>query len=254
MKTKVPLKLVIIDDEQDAISIVKSYIQDYIDHVDIVGCASDVISGIQLIRQAQPHILILDINLGKETGFDILDKFSNPNFRVIFVTAHNQFALKAFDYNAIDYLLKPIDPNAFVATLDRTIESIQKDLFFEQQFQIGNLLQTYQNKSFDKLTLSTSEGLIFLDLDDILYLQADANYTKFYLINGESAIVSKPLKDYEKTLPKHIFYRIHQSFIVHLIYVKKVLKEDGGIVLLQNGRQLPISRRKKEAFIKKLTA
>lgn len=254
MQKNVPLKLVMIDDEPDAIAIMQSYIHDYCDDLDIVGYANDVKSGIHLIRQTQPHIILLDINLGDKTGFDILDKFPNPSFRVIFITAYDQFALKAFHYNAIDYLLKPIDPNAFVHSIDKTMKAIYKDLLFEQQFQIGNLLQNYKTKTFDKITLSTSEGLIIIELKDILYLQSDVNYTKFYLTNGETAIVSKPLKDYENYLPKDVFYRIHQSYIVHLFHVKKILKEDGGIVLLRNGRQLPISRRKKDAFIKKMTA
>ena len=247
MKTNETLRTIIVDDESDAITIIRTYLNTYCDDIEIVGEVSSVSEAVNAIRNTNPQLILLDIQLNGATGFDILDKFSNPNFQVIFTTAHDAFALKAFQYNAIDYLLKPINPNKLVQALNKARINIQKDQLYQQR--LSNLIQNYQSKTLDKITLSTAEGLTFVRLDQILYLQSDINYTLFFLQNGEKIIVSKSLKDYEKLLPEYQFFRIHQSYLVNIQYVKKVLKEDGGSVLMQSGKQLPISRRKKEAFL-----
>lgn len=247
MEPKLPFRIVIIDDEPDAIKIIRTFLTTFCPDLEIVGEAGDVPSGVSLIRHANPNLILLDIQLGNATGFDILNKFNQPNFRVIFITAHDQFALKAFQYNAMDYLLKPIDPDALIKAVDKVKKLIHRDFLFDQQ--LGNLLQNIRAKTFDKITLSTSEGLVFVDLENILYLKSDINYTQFVINGGEKILVSKPLKDFEALLPKDSFFRIHQSYLVNIRYVNKVLKEDGGYALLENGTQIPISRRKKEAFL-----
>jgi len=247
METNNILRTIIIDDELDAITIIRSFLKTYCSDIEIVGEAVNISEAVKMILSSNPQLILLDIQLNGATGFDILDKFSNPNFQVIFITAHDAFALKAFQYNAIHYLLKPIDPNKLVQALNKVRINIQKDQLYQQR--LSNLIQNYQSKKLDKITLSTAEGLTFVRLEEILYLQSDVNYTLFFLQNGEKIIVSKSLKDYEKLLPEHQFFRIHQSYLVNIQYVKKVLKEDGGSVLMLSGKQLPISRRKKEAFL-----
>ncbi len=247
MNPQHPFRIVIIDDEPDAITIIKTFLTAYCPDLKVVGEATDVPSGVSVIRHQNPHLILLDVQLGKTTSFDILDKFDQPNFRVIFTTAHDQFALKAFQYNAMDYILKPIDPDALIKAVDKAKNAIQKDLLFDQQ--LGNLMQNIKTNTFDKITLSTSEGLVFVDLKDILYLKSDVNYTQFFLKKEGKILVSKPLKDYEELLPIDSFFRIHQSYIVNIQFVIKVLKEDGGYALLKNGKKVPISRRKKDAFL-----
>ena len=247
MITNNSLKTIIIDDELAAIITIRSFLKSYCTDVEIVGEAFTVSEAVHLIRTTHPQLILLDIQLQGETGFDILNKFSNPTFQVIFTTAHDSFALKAFQYNAIDYLLKPINPIELVQALDKARVNIQKDHLYHER--LAHLTQNYQSKTLDRLTLSSAEGLTFVRLEDIVYLQSDGNYTLFFLQNDEKLIISKSLKDYEKLLPAKQFFRIHQSYLVNIQYVKKILKEDGGSVIMHSGQQLPISRRKKEAFL-----
>jgi len=243
----VNLQLIIIDDEQDARSVLRTLIQTYCPDISIVGEARDVPSAVALIREKEPDIILLDIQLGEMTGFDLLDKFTQPEFRIIFTTAYDNFALKAFEYCALDYILKPIIPDKLLQAIDRAKANISKEKLFQQQ--IGFLLNGHQKKTFDKIALTISEGVVFVQLENILYLQSDVNYTLFFLTNEEKIMVSKTMKEFENLLPETIFFRTHQSYIVNIKFVKKILKEDGGYALLKNGKKIPISRRKKDSFL-----
>lgn len=245
------LKLAIIDDEDDARSTLRSFLQTYCPDIEIIGEANDVASGVSLIRLKQADIVLLDIHLGAEIGFDILDKFTNPTFRVIFITAHDQYALKAFKYFALDYLLKPINPDLLIRAIDKAKTDIEKDQFFQERF--SHFRDSYSNNTFDKIALPSAEGLSIVALEDILFLQSDVNYTLFFTLKNGKILVSKSLKNFEGILPNDKFYRVHQSYIVNIHFVKKVLKEDGGCVLLENGKKIPISRRRKDAFLNALT-
>jgi len=250
MNNQLQLKTVLIDDESDALSVLRSLLNKYCPNIDIVGEAQNVADGVYLIRQSQPQVVLLDIQLGNNSGFDVLDKFINPSFYVIFVTAYDDFALKAFQYNAMDYLLKPIDPTTLTKAIDKAQNTFRKEVQLQQQ--VRNLMEGVQSGTFERLALTTAEGIEFVEIKEILYLQSDVNYTHFFLSNGEQILVSKSLKEYDSLLAGANFFRIHQSYLVNIQYVKKILKEDGGIVQLKNNVQLPISRRKKEAFLKRL--
>lgn len=241
------IKLVIIDDEPDARFTLKTMLQKYCPDINVAGEAEDVISGVSLIRLTKPDIVLLDIHLGKEMSFDILDKFSNPSFRVIFVTAFDIYALKAFRYFALDYLLKPVDPDLLLKGIDKAKEDIAKNRLYHEQY--NGLLESHRTKTFNKIALPSSEGVTFIALENILYLQSDANYCSFFTQNGEKMMVSKPLKNFEEILPKKTFCRVHHSYILNIRHVKKYLKEDGGYALLENGKKIPISRRRKEYFM-----
>ena len=242
------LSVAIIDDEPDARSILKSFLQDYCPDITVVGEAEDVPSGVALIRLSKPDIILLDIHLKKELGFDILDKFANPSFRIIFTTAYDNYALKAFRYYALDYLLKPIDPNLLINAIDKAKEDIEKNRFFQEQ--LNGVLHSHRTQSFDKIALPSAEGVALMEISNILYLKSDGNYSLFFTADGEKIIVSKTLKEFEQILPKEIFIRVHNSYIINVQFVKKVLKEDGGYAQLSNDEKIPISRRKKDAFLK----
>lgn len=245
------LTLVIIDDEQDAREVVRSLLNDLCPDIQVLGEAEDVPSGIELIRKAQPNVVLLDIQMGNNTGFELLDQFGAPGFQVIFYTAYDQFALKAIKYAALDYLVKPIDPKELVKAMERARLNLFKEQF--SQLQIRQLIKARRTKTIEKITLHTTEGLVFLRLKDILYLQSDVNYTQFFTSNNEKVMVSKTLKYFEEILPKEDFCRVHQSYILNVHSVRKVLREDGGYALLENGKKIPISRRKKETFLKLIT-
>ncbi len=202
-----------------------------------------------MINSALPDLLLLDISLPDGTGFDLLDHFPQPDFRVIFTTGHDEFALKAFRYSAIDYLLKPIDPDLLAEDIRKSSIPAPAMQWFQQ---IAQVRHHTANGRFDRITLKTGDGLLFVQTDDILYLEANGNFTFAYLESGEKHLVSSTMKEFEELLPEPAFFRIHQSHLVNTARVKKFLKEDGGYVLMQNGAKLPIARRRKDDFLRGL--
>jgi two-component system LytT family response regulator len=237
-------RIAIIDDEQDARQMLRTIVTSMCPDVEICGEADSVESAYVLIRQTNPHGILLDIAMGDGTGFDLLAKFPNPEFQVIFTTAYDEFALKAFRFHALDYLLKPINP----VELSQSIDRIKKDSIENLQTRMGHLLESVRTNKVDTLTLTSQEGMIFLKLDQIAHLESDASYTTFHLANKESHLISRPMKDFETLLPVENFFKLHQSFIINLNYVKKILREDGGYALLETGSKIPIARRRKNDF------
>lgn len=245
------MKTILIDDESDALSTLQSFLHSYCPQIHIIGHAGGVQSALHLIHHHQPELLFLDIQLEDGTGFDLL-KLLGPDalHQVIFMTAFDEFAIKAFQYNAIDYLLKPINP-------DEVIRVVQKAFKQQQRYQIkqqtNHLLEDIQKKKFDKITLTSQEGLIILKLADIQYLKSEGSYTTIYYGAGEKVTITKLLKEFEDLLPNTHFFRPHQSYMINLDYIHKVLKEEGGMILLISGAKVPVSRRKKEQLIEWLS-
>jgi two-component system LytT family response regulator len=241
-----PIRVILVDDEHQSRKTLQSFLQDYCPHVEIIGEADSVLSGYKLLQQESPDAIFLDIQMNDGTGFDLLNKIPNPSFQVIFTTAFDDFAIKAFQYNAVDYLLKPID----VDELMRSVKKIKPhDNGSAFQEQLTNLLETNKTGKFDKIVLSTNNGLHFLELNEIIRLQSEANYTTFYLLEGKRIVVAKTLKSFEELLVGENFFRPHQSHIINLKHVEKILKEDGGYLLMKDDYKIPISRSKKELFM-----
>ena len=247
---KLAMKIALIDDEIEARNNMKILLDDYCKDFTIIGEADGVKSGVKLLKEINPDVLFLDIKMGDGTGFDLLDLVPSPKFRTIFVTAFDEFAIKAFKYNAIDYLLKPINPKELVDSVEK-MNSLKNEI--QSIRQIENLIHTVKNDAFQTITVSTQEGLYYLKLEDIMWIEASKNYSTFHLENEEKITVSKSLGEFEKILPKNIFFRSHQSYIIQLKYVHKLSKEDGCHIILNNGQSIPISRRKKEEFLKIMT-
>lgn len=245
------LKAVIVDDEEAARVLIKSLLANFRPNVQVIGEASTVKQGIELLRERKPDLVFLDIKMSDGTGFDLLDQLENKNsLKIIFTTAYDEFALKAFQFQAIDYLLKPIDPYQLERAVDK-IQNIHDGQFYGEQ--IEQLLQAIQQKEVNTLAVSTGEGWIFLKLKEISHLSSNGGYTTFFTKQGEKHMVAKTIKDYEALLPGEHFFRVHQSYIVNFQYVKKVLKEDGAVILMEDDTKIPLSRRKKEAFITRMT-
>lgn len=239
------MQVLIIDDEKQAREALRSMLTDYCSSVTIAGEADGVVSGVEAIRKIRPDLVLLDIQMKDGTGFDLLDKVKNPGFRLIFTTAHDEFALRAFRYHAIDYLLKPIDPDQLIEAVEKIAESNTGSPLMDQ---ISSLFESLEGKRMEKLALPSQEGISYLKLDDILYLKADGNYTMFYTISGNKEMVTKALKDYEEMLPEDTFFRIHQSYIVHADQVKQ-FRRDESIVLMTNNDQLPVAKRRRQDFL-----
>ena len=238
-------RIAIIDDEPDARQSLRTLLNTLCPEVEICGEADSVESGYVLLRQTNPHGVLLDISMDDGTSFDLLDKFQRPNFQVIFTTAHDEFALKAFRYHALDYLLKPISPVELAQTIDRIKTEMPEDF----PTRISHLLESTRTRQLNKITLTSQEGMVFLDLDQIIHLESEGSYTTFYVANGERHVIARPMKDFEEMLPEDDFFRLHQSHLVRMSSVKKILREDGGYALMENGNKVPIARRRKDEFM-----
>lgn len=238
-------RIAIIDDESHARQTIRTLLKELCPQATVVGDANGVQSGVRLIEQTSPQCVLLDISMEDGTGFDLLDQFAHPAFKVIFTTAFDQFALKAFRYSALDYLVKPIVP----MELKTAIEKLETESIDQHVEKLKHLLATGRQPQMKKIVLSSQEGLVFLPLDQIVRLESEGCYTTFYLLESERHVVAKGLKEYEELLPSDTFFRIHQSHIVQRSFVRKVLKEDGGYVAMKDGSKIPLAIRRKQAFM-----
>ncbi|MBK8847806.1 MAG: response regulator transcription factor [Bacteroidetes bacterium] len=241
---------VITDDEEMPALNLQRMLQLHVPAVKQTYIALSALEAKALIEQHQPDLLFLDVEMPVNTGFDLLNMIEHKTFEVIFTTAYQHYSIKAIRYSALDYLLKPIDVDELKAAVDRYLAR-QDTLQHRQQFINGlleNVKQTTE-KNF-KITLHTSEGLLFIKPGDIMYCKADGSYTMFYMINDKRIIVSKPLKEYEELLrDQPDFIRPHRSFLVNRAFIKSVQKEE---LILQNDVRIEIARRRKIETISKL--
>ncbi len=238
--------ILIIDDEPDARDLIRAYVRLFFPEMEVIGEADGVVSGKKAIKELRPQVVFIDIQMGDGTGFDLLDEFERPDFSIIFATAFDNFALKAFKYNALDYLLKPITPEDFKQAMKKVLSIHRQEVFYEQ---LQQLMKHVKNKDDERLALPASEGLILVKINDIRRIEGDGNYATIFQKNGERLVITKSMKEFEEILPPNQFSRSHQSHIVNLECVRKVLKEDGGYLLLDNGEKIMISRRKKEEVL-----
>lgn len=238
-------RIAIIDDEPDARQLLRTMLATFCPDVEACGEADSVESAYALIRQTRPHGVLLDISLEDGTGFDLLEKFPHPFFQVIFTTAHDAFALKAFRYQALDYLLKPVNPEELARAIDRVTPELSEDF----PMRIRNLLESARSQRVDKIALTSQEGIAFLSLDQIVRLESEGSYTTFFLLNQERYVVSRPMRDFESLLSEDGFFKLHQSHLVNLAFVRKILREDGGYALMEDGCKVPIARRRKDEFL-----
>ena len=238
----------IIDDELNARELLKIFLREYGPDWQLIGEADSVQTGQALLMSQTPDLLFLDVEMQDGTGFDLLDRIQNIPGRVVFVTSFERFALRAFQYNAIDFLVKPIDPELFCKTLDRCC----KEQRGYQPGQLEQLRDSYRTKKLQKIALPSQEGITMVDLKAICFLQSDGNYSWVHLLDEERFLVTRSMKDFERMLAADRFFRVHQQYLVNLLEIKKVLRTDGGQLLMENGAILPIARRRKEELIKRL--
>ncbi|MCF8253248.1 MAG: LytTR family DNA-binding domain-containing protein [Bacteroidia bacterium] len=247
------LRVIIVEDESRGRNALKALLTQ-IKTTELIGEAPNVDDAVALIKKTPPDLVLLDIEMPFKNGFDLLAELPERTFDVIFTTAYDSYAIKAIKFSAIDYLLKPIDSDELNHAIDRTIEKRQKSEH-QPQLQINNLLENLKsiNKQNYKLSLPTFEGALFVPIEEIIRCESDANYTRFHLKNEEKSIlVSKTLKEYDELLIDYGFCRVHHSHLINLKYIKKYIKGEGGLVVMVDGTEVEISRRKKEIFQKAL--
>ncbi len=239
------ISIVVIDDEQKARETIITILGMSKTGVDVVGEAESVESGYELIVAKQPDLVLLDISLTDGTGFDLLKKFERIPFRVIFITAHEEFALKAIKFSALDYILKPITAGELLHAVERAEESRIHD---ETELKLSTFLSNLEK--IRKIVLKTAESIHIVQLKNIIRCESDGNYTIFITDNGEKLMVSKTLKDYADLLEPSGFFRPHQSHLINFDHILRFEKVDGGHLVMSDESIVPVSSRKREELFK----
>lgn len=248
------LNAIIVDDEEFARSSLYFLLQQNCADVNIIGIAKSVSEARALLNLHNVDLIFLDIAMPGENGFELIPHVQNTNASVIFTTAYDQYALKAIKANALDYLLKPIDIDELKEAVNKAIKYISLNKVDNNRNEsLKNLANDLTgDKNIKKITLPSAQGYKLVDIDDIVHIEADSNYSVFNLVNLDKIIVSKVLKDYEEILPENKFVRVHKSSIVNLQYVKQYNSKNGLQVLLSNGETINVSRRRASDFYEKI--
>jgi two-component system, LytTR family, response regulator len=242
------IKAVIIDDEIAIQEMNSRLLADYFPEIELVGLADSIKNGVELILRQNPDLVLLDIELTDGTGFQLLQKLQPYNFKVVFITGFDSFAIKAIKFSAIDYILKPVNETEFQQAVQRALELINKNENTQPQAEVlmNSFKKEFNNK---KLVLRTSESLHIINISDIYFCKSDNSYTTFYFEDNEKILVSKSLKEYEGLLADYGFFRPHQSFLVNLNHIKKVDKTDGGFIIMENKKEIPVSLRQMKNLV-----
>ena len=241
------IRTIIIDDEQRARETICEIIKLHCEDVQIVGQADSVSSGFEVIKNAVPDVVLLDIQLADGTAFDLLKQFGTVDFKVIFITAYEQYAIEAFRFSALDYILKPIDPDELKKAVYKAQHSLEQENF-------GLMLNTFLSntdnisKANKKIVLNTSGSIHIVKVQDIIRCEADRNYTQFYFNDGKKLLVSRTLKEFDEMLHEYGFLRVHQTHLINLDYLERYEKE--GYAVMKDKSTLPVSFRKKDHLLK----
>lgn len=240
------VRVAIIENRVDAPSLLSNIIQEYCPSLEIVGVAMNITDGLSLIENTKPDLVFLEVEINGATSFQLLDQLMHMSFQVIFTTQYVQHALKAFEYGAVDYLLRPYSPQDVLKSVERVRKTFYNQAIFNK---LDFLINNNKPKRSKKLIVSTTEGVSVLPLSEIIRVEADRSYCFIYLSDGERVLVSKPLKDIERSLPNDIFIRVHTTHLINMEYLKRYVKEDGGYAMMLNGSSVPIARRRKQQFL-----
>jgi two-component system LytT family response regulator len=242
---------IIIDDELKSRQGLETMLTEMVKDVSVIATAESVTIGIKAIEKHQPDLVFLDVEMPKNDGFELFNAIHPINFEVIFTTAHEQYALKAFRTTAIDYLLKPIDLDELVNAVKKVEEKRSNDTVNKNFEVFMNNLKS--NSANQQIAISSSDGLLFIKIENIVYLRGDGAYTYFFLKTGERITTSKNLKEYEDLLAEYDFFRVHKSYLINLHEMKKYVRGEGGYVVMSNGDSADVSKRRKEAFLAALS-
>ena len=237
----------IIDDMPEAIALLRHDLANHCPSITVIGEAEGVVSGAQHCKKLMPDLLLLDIHLRDGTGFDLLELLPDHYTpQVIFTTVSDAHALRAFRYAAVDYLLKPIQPSELISAVHRAARFAKRNQAGQREVLLAAARQRHPPQ---RLALHTQDRIQVVPISEVVRCEADSNYTHFHLADGSKLLVAKTLKEYETILEEHAFLRIHQSHLINLQYVKAYLKADGGQLLLNNGRLLPVAARRRAAVL-----
>ena len=240
---------ILIDDDNNLRNGMRELLTFYASDIQIIGEADSVATGVDIIEKLKPQVVFLDIQLNDGTGFDILEQIAARSGKmtshIVFITAHEQYAIKAFRFSALDFLLKPVDPDELEIVIGKIRTIVKSKDNFEH---IDLLLENIRKKvdTYKRIALTTAEGIHLFDISDIIRCEGEDNYTKFIIKNSKPVLISKTLKNYEDMLTEYGFERIHQKHLINLAHMKSYIRTDGGFIIMADNAQLPISKRKKE--------
>ena len=240
------IRCVLVDDESNSLEMMEWLLQTYCPQVKIEAMCNSAEKAIDVIEKVKPDVVFLDIEMPQMNGFDMLEQFDKLFFDVIFCTAYDQFAIKAFKYSALNYLLKPVDPD----DLKETIQRIEERRAIPTRDQLELLMQGIrsQKPTASRIALTTNDGMIFVSTSDILYCEAESNYTSVVL-SDRKIVVSKTLKEIDEALSGQDFFRVHNSFLININHIQKFVRGDGGYVIMSDGKSVGISRSRKQEFM-----
>jgi two-component system LytT family response regulator len=244
------MRIVLIDDDSIIRDNLKMLLSIYAPECEVIAEADGVQSGLECLKTNKPVLLLLSVDIKDGTGFDLLSFYGELDFKVVFVTGHNGYAIKAFKYSAIDYLLKPVDPDDLKSALKKVTE---QNNHVELNLKVSNLTE---NKKIDlaekKIVLKDAETVYLIAVKDIIRCESETNYTRFHLMDGRKILVSKTLKEYASLFEDQLFFRAHQSHLINLHHFDRYDKKEGGIVHMKDGSTLPVAVRKKESLMSAL--
>ncbi|MEL6673432.1 MAG: LytTR family DNA-binding domain-containing protein [Bacteroidota bacterium] len=240
------LRTLLVDDEEDARFMVRTYLEKFCPQVDVIGEAHSVETALRAIQQDEPDLVLMDVRLSPGSGFDVLEQLPEVNFATIFITAHDEYAMRAIRFSALDYLLKPVDVEELAAAIEKARPREEADL----RMDIFRENLRHPSDHFDRIVLPTMEGFIVQEVKDILRCEADRNYTHVILINGKKMVIPRTLKTYDELLSRLGFFRTHQSHLVNLKQVAEYKRrKKGGIAILKDRTEIPVSDSRKDGFI-----
>lgn len=240
---------VIVDDEKDAREVLALQLAQACPQVQVLGMAGNVPDGIRLIKEEKPALIFLDIEMPVQSGFELLEAFDDPPFDIIFTTAYNQYAIKAFKFSAFDYLLKPIDADDLRIAVERF--ALKKGRSIAEQIKV--LAAELNPRRPDRIAIPSADGLVMYRPEQIVRCESESNYTKVFLEGGKKIVVSKTLKELEDVLVGFGFYRIHHSHLVNLAHVQAYVRNDGGYVTMADGMHITVARNRRNGFIEQFS-
>lgn len=246
------IRTILVDDEPRGLNTLKKLLQEYCPQLKIVAECADAGSAKEKIRLLEPQLVFLDISLQGKTSFDMLADLKKINFEIIFATAHNQYTLQAFQYSAIDYLVKPIDEDLLLDAVKRAVKRINVSATNNNVPALLHNISQSGSPQKMKLCIPSLRGFQVVDLNNILFCEAAGSYTNFHLGNQPLICSARPIYEYEEMLADSGFVRIHKSYLVNLLHIKEYVRGEGGTVILSNNMEIEVSRRKKDLFINRM--
>lgn len=243
---------ILIDDEKSSLESLRIELEEYCPEVEVIGVTQNPLEGVKMIRDKKPNMIFLDIEMPAMNGFELLQTLSPFSFHVVFVTAYDQFAIKAFDFNAVDYLLKPVRRSKLEAAVQRVSERQTSNLNPSRLDALIQNLQIQIKSGLDKIALPTHDGFTMADINDVSHIQAESNYSWVFLISNKKHLVTRTLKDLDEMLQFPQYFRAHKSYLVNLNHVDRYIRGQGGFLIMMDRTQIPVARTQKAELLRKL--